>query len=114
MLASIGERIGHYRRGGFTYPSRIYKGIQVKALSKRYPVPLGNTLDKFMGDWWIIVTNAGTTSPVCFIMKPEEVKQLAHRGEKEGRVSYWLQPNQYDTDKFREAWGRIGRGDRTA
>ena len=23
MLASIGERIGHYRRGGFTYPSRM-------------------------------------------------------------------------------------------
>jgi hypothetical protein len=25
-------------------------------------------------------------------MKPEEVMQLAHRGEKEGRVSYWLRP----------------------
>src|SRR5437879_12240860 len=23
MLASIGERIGHYRRGAFTYPSRM-------------------------------------------------------------------------------------------
>ena len=43
-------------------------------------------------------------NPVCFIMKPKEVKQLAHRGEKEERVSYWLQPKQYDTDKFREAW----------
>ena len=91
--------------------AHIYKGIQVKALLKRYPVPLGNTLDKLMGDWWIIVTNAGTTNPVCFIMKPKEVKQLAHRGEKEERVSYWLQPKQYDTDKFREAWDRIGRGD---
>jgi hypothetical protein len=44
-------------------------------------------------------------------MKPEEVKQLAHRGEKEERVSYWLQPKQYDTDQFREVWDRIGRGD---
>jgi hypothetical protein len=26
-----------------------YQGIQVKALSKRNPVPLGNSLDKFMG-----------------------------------------------------------------
>jgi hypothetical protein len=54
----------------------------------------------------------GAANPVCFVMKQEEVKQLAHRGEKEGRVSYWLQPNQYDTDHFREAWDRIGRGDR--
>jgi hypothetical protein len=50
-----------------------------------------------MGDWWIIVTNAGTANPVCFIKKPEEVK-LARRGEKEERVSFWLQPKQYDTD----------------
>ena len=88
-----------------------YLGIQVKTLSKRNPVPLGNSIDRFMGDWWIIVSKVAT-KPECFIMKPEEVKQLAHRGEKEGRVSYWLQPNQYDTDKFREAWGRIGRGNR--
>jgi len=31
--------------------AHIYKGIQAKALSKRNPVPLGNSLDKFMGDW---------------------------------------------------------------
>ena len=75
------------------------------------PVPLGNTLDKFMSDWWIIVTNAGTANPICFIMKPDEVKRLAHRGEKDERISYWLQPNQHDNDRFREAWDRIGRGD---
>jgi hypothetical protein len=65
----------------------------------------------FSSDWWIIVTNAGSANPVCFIMKPGEVKQPAHRGEKEGRISYWLQPNQYKADEFREAWDRIGRGD---
>jgi hypothetical protein len=65
----------------------------------------------FSSDWWIIVTNAGSANPVCFIMKPGEVKQPAHRGEKEGRISYWLQPNQYEADEFREAWDRIGRGD---
>jgi hypothetical protein len=91
--------------------AHTYKGIQVKALSKPNPVPLGKTLDRFIGDWWIIVTNAGTPNPVCFIMKPIEVTQLAHRGEKEGRISYWLQPKHYDTDQFREAWDRIGRGD---
>ena len=70
-----------------------YLGIQVKALSKPSvpPVPLGISIDPFMGDWWIIVTKA-TTIPECFIMTPEEVRRLAHRGEKDGRVSYWLQP----------------------
>ena len=62
-----------------------------------------------MEDWWIIVTNAGTTNPVCFIMRPKEVRQLARRGEKEGRVSYWLEPTQSDTDQFREAWPQLGR-----
>ena len=63
-----------------------------------------------MGEWWIIVTKV-LTVPQCFIMKPEEVRRLAHHGEIDGRVSYWLQPKQYDADEFREAWDRIGRGD---
>ncbi len=85
-------------------------GIQVKALSTHNPVPLGFSVDKFMGDWWIIVTKA-TTEPECFIMKPIEVRRLAFRGEENGKVSFWLQPSQYDTDEFRERWDRIGRGD---
>ena len=31
-----------------------------------------------------------------------EVNRPAHRGENDGRVSYWLQPNQCDTVRFRE------------
>ena len=89
-----------------------YLGIQVKALSKpKPPVPLGKSLDTFMGDFLIIVTNAEIDNPRCFIMNPDEVKRLADRGEKDGRVSYWLQPNKYHTDEFREKWDRIGRGD---
>ena len=84
-------------------------GVQVKALSKRNPVPLGGSLDKCMGDFWIIV-NKVTTAPSAFIMLPSEVLQLAHRGEKDGRVSYWLQPNSYDQMPYREAWARVGRG----
>lgn len=86
-------------------------GIQVKALSKRNPVPLGSSLDKIMGDFWIIINNV-TQEPCVFVMKPSEVKERAHRGEKDGRISYWLQPNSYDTEEFREAWHRIGNGDR--
>ena len=87
-----------------------YLGIQVKTLSLRNPVPLGGSIDRFMGDWWIIVTKIAT-KPECFIMKPDEVRRLASRTKEAAQVSYWLPPNRYDTDEFREAWDRIGRGD---
>ena len=45
---------------------------------------------------------------MAFVMVPSEVKSLAHRGEKEGRVSYWLQLGQYDQAAYRERWDRIG------
>lgn len=85
-------------------------GVQVKALSKRNPVPLGTNLEKCMGDFWIIVNKVATSSPSAFILLPSEVKTRAHRGEKEGRVSFWLQPSAYEQDSFREAWQRIGPG----
>ena len=88
-----------------------YLGIQIKALSKRNAVPLGNSLDKVMGDWWIIVTKA-VDEPVCYVLSPKEIKKLAHRNENaQGTISYWLEPNSYDRDKFCEAWDRIGRSD---
>ena len=84
--------------------------VQVKALSKRNPVPIGASLEKVMGYFWVIVTDV-TKEPCAFIMKPSEVKSEVHRGEKEGRISHWLQPSAYDKDDFREKWDRIGRGD---
>ncbi|WP_420390982.1 hypothetical protein [Marinobacter sp.] len=84
-------------------------GVQVKALTKRNPVPLGNSLDKIMGDFWVIVNNI-EKEPQTYVLLPEEVKRLAHRGEKDGRVSYWLQPKSYCVDDYFEAWGRIGNG----
>jgi hypothetical protein len=82
-------------------------GIQVKSLSKASPVPLGKTLDGIKGDWWIIVSNAMSEFPSAFIMLPHEVKKDAHRGEKNDRVSYWLQPREYNQDRFREKWDRL-------
>lgn len=87
-----------------------FLGIQIKALSKRAPVPLGQSLDKVMGDFWIIVNNLAAGTPVSYVLLPNEVKQLAHRGEKNGQVSYWLQPKAYEQDEYREAWERIGWG----
>ncbi len=37
-------------------------------------------------------------------------RELVHRGEKEGRISFWLQTLEYEQAKFREAWYRVGRG----
>jgi hypothetical protein len=83
-----------------------FVGVQVKALSKRNPVPLGATLDKIMGDYWVVI-NRVIDQPTAFVLLPGEVKALAKRGEKDGRVSYWLQPKDYEQDQFREAWHRI-------
>ena len=81
--------------------------IQVKALSKRNPVPLGTSLDKIMGDYWIVRNNVGK-DPKAYILMPEEVRELAQRVEREGRISYWMVPKAYEADEFREAWERIG------
>ncbi|MBI4652623.1 hypothetical protein HY745_15385 [Candidatus Desantisbacteria bacterium] len=82
--------------------------LQVKTLSERNPVPLGNTLNKIMGDYWIIVNNV-TNEAKSFILYPKEVIENAHKGEKNGKISYWLQTKAYDIDKFAEAWDRIGK-----
>ena len=83
--------------------------VQVKALSKRSPVPLGKSLETVSGDFWVIVNDV-LVEPRAFIMLPSEVIENAHRGEKEGCISYWLQPKDYDTESFRDAWHRIGMG----
>lgn len=84
-------------------------GVQVKSLTKRNPVPLGNSLEKIMGDFWLILNNVAE-EPNVFVMLPEEIKILAHRSEKNGVVSYWLQPTSYDTPNFKNVWHRIGHG----
>ncbi len=85
-------------------------GIQVKTLSKRNPVPLGKSLEKIMGDYWVIVNNV-IKEPSAFILFPDEVKSLACKRErKDGRISYWLQLSSYDNEKYKEAWDRIGYG----
>lgn len=84
--------------------------VQVKTLSKRAPVPLSGNLDRLFGDFFVICRNAVTDAPECFVLRPDEVRTRAHRGEKEGRVSYWLQPKDYAAEEFHEAWDRIGSG----
>lgn len=84
--------------------------IQVKALSRRNPVPLGGKLEGLFGDFLIICRNVASERPECFVLTPDEVRHLAFRGEKGGKVSFWLQPKDYAVEKFREAWSRVGSG----
>lgn len=84
--------------------------VQIKTLSKFNPVPLGSSLSKIMGDWWIIVTRVASDSPTTYIMLPDEVRTAAHVGEKDGKTSCWLQPKSYNQEQYREAWERIGHG----
>jgi hypothetical protein len=84
--------------------------LQIKALSKRNPVPLGTHLDALFAQFFIVCRNVAKETPECFVLTPAEVRSLVHRGEKDGRYSYWLQPRSYEADKYREAWQRIGNG----
>lgn len=84
--------------------------LQVKALSKRAPVPLGTSSNNFLAKYVVICRHVLSETPESFVLTPDEVDDLAHRGEKDGRVSYWLQPREYEAPAFREAWDRIGFG----
>lgn len=80
-------------------------GVQSKALSKRYSVPLGLSLEALRSEWWIITVHANSDNPVCYIMRREEVQGLATRDAKHG--NHWLIAKSYDQPQFREAWHRI-------
>lgn len=85
--------------------------VQVKALSRASPVPLGPKLDHLYADFVVVCRFAASDAPECFVLTPAEVRQRAHRGEKNGKVSHWLQPKAYAVPEFAEQWDRVGRGD---
>jgi hypothetical protein len=84
--------------------------IQVKTLSKASPVPLSNKLEHLFADFVVVCRHVLKETPECFVLTPDEVRNLAHKGVKDGKVSYWLQPRAYSTEEFRERWERIGSG----
>ena len=81
-----------------------FLGIQVKTLSKRNPIPVGSSLEKVMGDFWIVVTKATEPTPDVYVFTPNEIKEMAHLGGK----TWWVEPTCYDKSEYKEAWGRIG------
>jgi len=84
--------------------------VQVKTLSKGSPVPLSTSLTHLFADFIVVCRHVIRETPECFVLTPKEVRDLAHRGENAGKVSYWLQPRDYATDQFRDKWERIGVG----
>lgn len=84
----------------------IFFGVQSKALAKRSPVPLGKSIAALRSAWWVITIHANSDSPVCFVMRKEEVQQLSSQDANGG--AYWLNPSAYDRGEFKEAWYRIG------
>lgn len=84
--------------------------IQVKSLSRRSPVPLGNNLDNLFANYVIVCRKVIEETPECFILTPEEIRRLVHKGEKNGKISFWLHPREYEAEKFYENWARIGSG----
>jgi hypothetical protein len=83
----------------------IFLGIQSKALSKRNAVPLGKSIEALRSPWWIITMHANSDEPTCFILKKEEVQELAKQDANGG--AYWLNPPEYDRVEFKNAWHRI-------
>ena len=90
-----------------------FLGLQVKTLSKRKAVPLGVSLEKVMGDFWIIINinrninRVVSATPSAFILLPSEVKERAQRDRVEKGGQFWLEPKDYDQEPFREAWDRL-------
>ncbi|BCU68157.1 hypothetical protein HS7_15940 [Sulfolobales archaeon HS-7] len=79
--------------------------IQVKALSKRSPVPFGKTLSNLIAEYVVVVTDI-FNQPKLYIVDTPTVKSLIHEGLKDGRRSYWFQPNDYE--QFKDNWSLLG------
>lgn len=81
--------------------------LQVKSLSKNDPVPIGSSLSKIMGDYWIIVTNLNQEQPDIYILTPDEVKEFSRKSVQNGRTFYWLRKIGYMKEEYKEKWERI-------
>jgi hypothetical protein len=80
--------------------------LQIKALSKRNPVPLGKDMD-CLGDFIVVCRGVSEEKPECFILAHSEIQG----GVRKGGKSFFLKMKHYEQDHFREKWEKIGRGD---
>jgi hypothetical protein len=92
----------------YSTTGKRFATVQVKALSNPAPVPLGSHLDHLFADHFVICRRVASERPECFVMTSAEVRERAHKGVKNEKETYWLQPKSYE--EFREQWERIGSG----
>jgi len=82
--------------------------VQVKALSKRSPVPMGAGARNLIADFIIIARHVATETPEFFIARTTDILPRIHVGHKDRKTSHWLQPKDYED--FRDQWATIGDG----
>jgi len=82
--------------------------IQIKALTNKVPVPFGSNIDNMIAEFVIICRNVREAKPENFVCTEEELKHSIHKGIKNGKVSYWFQPKDYE--QFKDKWKKIGIG----
>jgi len=81
------------------------KSLRPKSPNHKIPVPFGKS-PILAADYLVICVLHKI--PEVYILTPKEVEDTLHRAEKEGRVSYWLEPKSYIEHKNR--WDKIGNG----
>ncbi len=84
--------------------------IQVKSLSKRDPVPLGNTKpepDQLLADFLIVCAKVFDECPEVFILTKDDVIKEFHEAGQEQK-SYWINYARYK--KYKDNWSAIGEG----
>lgn len=92
----------------YDHAATKFIGIEIKTLSGKNNVPLGENIADQAGDLWVIVNNADTNDPHAFILLADEVKKSAQKHEKpDGEISYWLKTSEYEKEEYKEAWNRL-------
>jgi len=82
--------------------------VQIKALTKKAPVPFGSKIENMIAEFVIICRSVREEKPEIFVATKNEIKENIHRQVKNGKVSYWLEPK--DCEQFRDKWNKIGKG----
>ncbi len=84
--------------------------VQVKALTKRNPVPFGKSLDHLPADYYVFVVNVDK-DPIYHVLTRQELldAKMSRFVSKKNGVGYWLEPkNYYNKDEYVvDAWKKI-------
>jgi hypothetical protein len=67
---------------------------------------MGTTLAGLMADY-IIICRGMFDKPEVFIAGTDMIKSSIHKGIKNEKISYWLQPKNYE--EFKDNWILIGQ-----